>query len=384
MFGGNFGGLPRHLGAGKRIVEPEPVKRVVEEVQGTPPKVARGFVLKVRSPSRPPLPLPRPSSWLDERRPVWQECQGIVVSATLSIHNRIELFRRALETYVRQTLSPEKWEIVLVDDMSTQDLREAYDHLLGSINIRHVRMDHTRHPVFRRRNPGWKPGHPEDWFHTPAISTNIGIDMAAGPVVCLCHPEIMHAPRNFEWAATRILSFERSYLFGKVYIATQGTNRWFEQASLWTGLAWPELLARIETHKMTALTDECYWYASFLPKVAARTVRGVDFAYLDGVCGEDDDFRERVSRAGWSAVYAPEIEGIHQDHSDERETHRQRDTSKWNLGMERNRAHYIMRKDQGFSGEVNPGDWAAKECVVGVRGWKVGKREPLLEWGEMS
>lgn len=305
---------------------------------------------------------------------------GIAVSAVLSIHNRSVLFKRALDGYLWQTLPPDRWEIILVDDMSTEDLRHTYKDLIGKINIRHILMDHTKHPVFKERNPGWKPGKLASWFHTPALSLNIGFTLARGAVICLCHPEVLHAPQNFERAARR-LARENAFLFGTTYLGIQETNRWLDQYE-WTGTTWRGFLENIRSHALKKFrSDEFYWYTSFLPTTAARAVGGVDFRYLNGVAAEDDDFRERVLRGGWPPIYAPEIEGLHQDHSHEREAHHRRDTVAWRDGLKANRALFYKRKREGFlPWMANPGiDFTAMECVVGEISYEIGSSSPVIE-----
>lgn len=295
-----------------------------------------------------------------------QSPSKILMSAVLSIHNRSVLFRRALDGYMTQTLSPENWEIILLDDMSTEDLRKTYRHLIGKANIRHVLVDHTRHPVFLDRNPGWRPGMPASWYHTPAITMNIGFSMAKGGVLCLCHPEILHAPQNFQNAIAR-LSKERVFAFGTTWLGNQSCNDWLSKHS-WTEYGWPGFLSRVGANTLRKYSPkELYWYTSFLPKEAAVAVRGVDFEYLNGVAGEDDDFKERVRLAGWEPIHAPDIEGFHQDHSHETEAHHRRDTKAWRVGLKTNRALFASRKEQGFPQESNSNmDWTSSACVVDV------------------
>lgn len=302
------------------------------------------------APRRPPLRM-------DPKNP-------IKVSAVLSIHNRSKLFKRALEGYLWQTLPPQEWEILLLDDMSTEDLRQTYEHLIGKINIRHIRMDHTRHPVFKKRNPGWRRGDHENWYHTPAITMNAGFARAKGEVICLCHPEILHAPRNFE-TAVRMLTQQASFLFGTTYLGTQETNSWLD-ARPWSSLGWDGFLAGCGAANLQKYGYECYWYTSFLPREGAHAIGGVDFEYLNGAAGEDDDFRNRMAMAGWAPLHVEAIQGFHQDHSHEREIHRRRDTSHWDAGLAANRKVYTSRRDSGsYPYPANVGmDWAAKDCVV--------------------
>ena len=182
----------------------------------------------------------------------------ISVSAVLSIHNRSELFRRALDGYLWQTMPRERWEIVLVDDMSTEDLSASYRHLLGRVNIRHIKIDHRRHPVWKARNQGWSGAGPEDWFHTPAITTNVGVSMARGDVVCICHPEVLHAPTNFEIASAK-LRRRNAYLFGTTYLGTAETNDRLRKSPDWTSLGWPGFLESVGAPALQSYGHECYW-----------------------------------------------------------------------------------------------------------------------------
>ena len=289
----------------------------------------------------------------------------IKVSAVLSIHNRSKLFKRALEGYLWQTLPAREWEILLLDDMSTEDLRRTYEHLIGKINIRHIRMDHTRHPVFKKRNPGWRRGDRENWYHTPAITMNAGFFMAKGAVVCLCHPEILHAPKNFE-IAVQMLTDQAGFLFGTTYLGTQETNVWLDKKDAWSSLGWDGFLAGCGAAKLPKYGYECYWYTSFLPKEGAHAIGGVDFEYLNGAAAEDDDFRDRMAKAGWPPVHVDAIQGFHQDHSDEGEIHRRRDTSQWEAGLAVNRKTYSSRRESGnYPYPANAGmDWTSMGCVI--------------------
>jgi glycosyltransferase involved in cell wall biosynthesis len=350
-------------------------------------------VLRPRTPIRPPrsgtrsVPrggqtVPAPFSveqlW-GKRSEVWASNPGIIVSAVLSIHNRSKLFSRALLGYLWQTLPPEKWEIILLDDMSTEDLSLTYQPYIGKMNLRHVRVDHRKFPLWGRKNPGWEPGKKENWYHTPALTINLGAHLARGPVICLCHPEILHAPENLERAAIRIMAEEKVYLFGTTFLGTQEDNRKLDGTRDWRAHDWAGFQGDHHVDKLQKYTDECYWYTSFLPRAAFRKIGGVDFEYLKGVAGEDDDFRERVRLAGYIPIHAPELSGFHQDHSDESERHRKRDTSDWFIGLETNRATYYRRKAKGFPAIANQGtDWTASDCFVDERRYTLGNSAPEL------
>lgn len=311
--------------------------------------------------------------------------EKILVSAVLSIHNRSRLFRRALDGYEWQSMPPEKWEIVLVDDGSTEDLSLCYRHLIGKINLTHVLMDHTRHPVFKELNPGWTPGQPKRWYHTPAISINLGSALSLGKTICLCHPEILHAPTNFQLAHDE-LEKEKLFIFGRTYIGTPRLNQKLtslhDGGKSWTGDGWDSCHAAVaDPVNSSAVLDETqlYWYTSFLPRAAVTAVHGVDFRYLRGVAAEDDDFRERVYAAGWEPVHRRKVVGVHQYHEDETEGHRRRESEAWKTGLETNRAVYSERRSNGFPKLVNEGyDWTGVETFVRSIEYKVGSTKPVV------
>lgn len=314
-----------------------------------------------------------------ERKKLWKDVGQVVVSSVLSIHNRSKLFKRALYGYLWQTMPAESWEIILIDDLSTEDLSETYKPLLGRINLRHVKFDHTKHPIFQKKNPNWTPGQKKNWYHTPALTINLGMHLARGPIISLCHPEILHAPENFELASVRILNQE-AYLFGTTYLGTQDSNLWLDKNPSWVNFGWQGFLSRVAAQNLPQYKDECYWYTSFLPRKVARTIGGVDFSYLDGVAGEDDDFRDRVRRAGWDPVWAPELEGFHQNHDNETESHRIRTTEAWRKGLEHNRNLYRQRQKSGwYPAPANSNcDWTSRECFVEEVRYTVGSREPEI------
>lgn len=296
------------------------------------------------------------------------------VSVVLSIHNRSRLFERALHGYLWQTMASSEWEIVLIDDMSTEDLAVAYKPFLGRINLTHIRMDHTKHPVFMRMNPGWSLGRSKNWYHTPAISTNIGLIHAKGEVICLCHPEILHGPRNFDLAYKRLcVDKEPRYLFGETWFGSRTTNTLLDaMKTSWASQGWENFMKVINpTLEGKFAKHQLYWYVSFLPLEAALKVRGVDFDFLEGVCGEDDDFKYRVQKAGYSPSYDKHLKGVHQSHSDETESHRIRN-ERWKLAQGRN-TRLLMKKRKSKEYIANLGiDWTSRDCIVDIREYPIG------------
>lgn len=302
------------------------------------------------------------------------------ISAVLSIHNRSELFKRAIDGYLYQSMSPTDWEIILIDDMSTEDLSQTYQHVIGDINLRHIKIDHRRHPIWKEMNPKGTEGAFENWYHTPAITINLGCHLARGSVICLCHPEILHAPWNFVNAFSTIQK-KPGFLFGKTYLGRPAMNVHLSKIKSWSSLGWEWFLNKMRTieHLGNFGPTELYWYTSFLPKEAVGIVGGVDLEYCRGAAAEDDDFRDRVALAGCLPRYFPEAEGFHQDHSNEQEKHRDRTSKHWFDGLTKNRALYYYRKDnKKYPTKANVNyDWTCLETKISETEYKIGSKVPI-------
>jgi hypothetical protein len=256
------------------------------------------------------------------------------------------------------------------------DVSKAYTKYIGQINLRHVYFDHTKHPIFKRRNPNWQPGQPEDWFHTPALTTNAGIWLARGHVLGLFHPEVMHSQRNFEVGLTAGTRFN-NFIYGPTYLGTQESNNWLKKN--WPPKCWPALFHELGMQLLTCYDRRWpYWYTSFVRKEAAVKIKGVDFIWLDGVAGEDDDFRDRLTATGCSPMYNTDLMGFHQDHSHETESQHRRDTNRWAVALARNREIYKRRKAaKPYPTNVNNEfNWHATECITKIVEYKVGQTGP--------
>jgi len=204
----------------------------------------------------------------------------IQVSAVLSIHNRSKLFRRALDGYVAQSMHAEQWELVLVDDMSTEDLFEnlrtsdrpdqSIAHSNGPYEASDIFGDESR-MVLRRPPPRW--------YHTPAISTNIGCAAARGESPLPLSPRDSSLGRQFRPGGRPPFSAQRLRFSGRPIWVLSATNGWLESNSWTASGGWEEFIGRMQTvQPLTSFgPSELYWYTSFLPRAAVDKVRGRGF-----------------------------------------------------------------------------------------------------------
>lgn len=287
------------------------------------------------------------------------------VSVVLSIHNRLELTRRGLWSLCQQTLSKDLYELIFIDDMSSVDLRPLLLEYKGQLNIRHVKIDHTKHWSFRELNPDWDSGKGNfvNFFHTPALSNNIGFRLAKGEVLVITQPEIIHKPTNLQRLYDRCIDGGHQ-IFGLHWQSNLQFVRWLDQVGeSWKQFYWDALLEIGGAKDSWPGHNTWYWYIMGVRKDWVFTVNGVDEIYMLGCCGEDDDFRNRIDWAGCSPQDDLEVVGIHQNHSDEGD-HRLRD-DRWWAGAEKNRIRYrdSLPKRKVL---VNEGkQWGDLSCVVG-------------------
>jgi glycosyltransferase involved in cell wall biosynthesis len=284
------------------------------------------------------------------------------VSVILAARNRAKLLRRTLDSLARQSLDPDEWEIVLVDDMSTEDLRKAYAHLLGGINLTHVKVDPWRLAAAVGRGPL------DNRYSVPAVALNVGIFLAQGRTLCLSRPEMIHAPTNLA-LSSRLLEEDPEYLFGTSYLGNPATNDYLDAHPEWPALEWRDFLGDVEAASLrTQRGTEPYWYTTYLPRGVAVSVGGVDLAYLPGVGGDDHDFRERVLRSGCRARRIPDLQGLLQ-HPARGTTRPRRKPTGWEEALARNHnLYWSRRRNRRFPLPANSGiDWTARECIVSLR-----------------
>ena len=58
-----------------------------------------------------------------------------------------------------------------------------------------------------------------------------------------------------------------------------------------------------------------YWFICSVKKEYVMAVNGCDEEFMKGICGDDDDFVNRIDKVGVKRVHDFRMIGIHQDHS---------------------------------------------------------------------
>ena len=246
-----------------------------------------------------------------------------MISVIISLcNNRLEHFKRSLKTYDKQNIDKKDFEILLIDDAERYEYIDLAKetHKKTGLNFRYIRIDPTK-------------GKYQAKSFTPALTNNVGFRKAKGDVVVICGPETMWAEDNIKIASEMIDRKECAY--GLVYRAGPKFNKWIKENPFYLGLPFHHLFSGPEA------TAECrtipphppaYHYFMAVAKKHVEVIRGYDERMLRGICGDDDDFSNRMNFSGTKPVFEHRMVGIHQDHSEgdqEDDVHKTRWNEDW-------------------------------------------------------
>lgn len=230
---------------------------------------------------------------------------SVIISAC---DKRCHLFDRSLDTWASQTMSKNDFELIVVDDAIREDLyslcKEKSKEL--GINIQFIRIDKYSSII------------PVKSF-IPVLTNNVGFKNALGDVVVITGPETLQASTNLEvsWS----LNSRKECAYGLVYKANEYATDYIEKG--WSKLKKLPLehLLQIPGAKARCVTmpphKPAYWYFMAVAKKYVYQIGGIDERFLGGLCGEDDDFANRMFFSNVTPVYEHRILGIHQDHTRE-------------------------------------------------------------------
>jgi len=281
------------------------------------------------------------------------EPHGIKVSVIISIFNRIEFFERALYTYAKQTIGVDNFEIVVVDDKSSDDINGLCKRFAKEYGVKFQYILINKYK-----------GAIEPRGFTPALSNNIGLKHARGSVIVITGPETLQKETNLErsWETAN----NGACVYGNVY----RSNLKFVNVIKKTGVAeksFSEIIKIRGSKADVSVTKGFWWYYIAVRKEHLMSINGVDERFMRGISGEDDDLARRMKRSGVPLVREPSIEGIHQDHSaeDKKDLHAFRFNSKqWNK-LRRINEKLLNSWNRTKNTVANTNiDWGSSEAII--------------------
>jgi glycosyltransferase involved in cell wall biosynthesis len=207
------------------------------------------------------------------------------LSIVLCTYNRARLLACALDALARQTLAPSRFEVIVVDNNSTDDTAATVKrHAASHSNVRFVFEPNQGLPIAR----------------------NTGVAAARGGIIAFTDDDVEVAP---EWAAALLDVFERhedvGYLGGRVLPVWAGTVRppWVPETH-YGPLALQDRGDRqfaVGAHDARA----CLIGANFAVRRSVFDVAGLFSA--DFPWGEDREFQLRAWGQGVLGHYAPDV-----------------------------------------------------------------------------
>lgn len=221
------------------------------------------------------------------------------LSVVISLKNRIKFLERTLKTLRKQTMPRNKFELIFVDDNSTDNIRGMLDSYVLDMNAQYIRIDSSRNdfPIF------WGP----------SISNNVGFKAARGEVIMITGPEILHQKNNFDFGYESAM--KDTIAFGHVFHSNYQFIQMLEQNPYMTELSFEELFRYPFAKVMDITINTYYWFICTVKKEHIMRINGCDEEYMRGICGDDDDFVNRIEALGIPRIHDFRMNGIHQDHS---------------------------------------------------------------------
>lgn len=296
------------------------------------------------------------------------------VSILLSIYNRGELLDLGLQSLLAQTMPTNEWEIILADDMSTEDLSKVYSKY--PFNVTHIRFNPKSHPNYKG-------------YHTQSLALNLAAKQARGEVLLISQPEMLHDAENlmrgYEEARKVQTQPDGSITSEIVYGLTILSHPKFTETVLETGYTDFNALWDEANKLAQPFTDnELYWYIAFVKREHFMSVHGVEESYMEGVYAEDDEFKNRLGYYGVLPILDRGIRGIHINHEYEGDLYSKQDrhTSFWAKGAERNRKKYFdwleaskaegVDQKQFIAANQHLGDdWGHEKYIVEIKEQKI-------------
>ena len=223
------------------------------------------------------------------------------VSVIISIKNRTKLFRRSLKLYNKQSMPRSEWELVVVDDNSDEDVLATLKEYASDLNWQYIRMDSHRNdfPIF------WGP----------ALSNNVGFRSAAGEVIVITGPEILISESALEQSYNGAML--NKAIFGHVLHSHPKFVRLMDSNPAMEDYSFDRLFVSPLAKVQDLTSKNFYWFWMAVKKETVMAINGCDEQFMHGICGDDDDFANRLHEYGAHKTHDMSVKGIHQDHKSE-------------------------------------------------------------------
>jgi len=228
------------------------------------------------------------------------------LSVIVSTFNRADLLNRTLFTYSKQSMPKDDYEVIIIDDQSTDDTESVINSFKDKLNLIYARIKGKKEG-FRAQSVGW----------------NIGLKIALSEVCLFSHPEIMMPYKAFKEMCEPHQSYDTPvFLTMKPYFLSMAAQEKIDQ------IDWKDDADKIKelkefsagwNYKDQAFTSE---YMEKLEKWHSNTTFSMKRLDLIGIGGfdefdrwgpDDASLRDRRKRLHIKSVISPLL-NYHQNH----------------------------------------------------------------------
>ena len=205
------------------------------------------------------------------------------ISVIVPTHDREPLLRRCLDALVRQTLSPESFEVIVIDDGSSDGTPAFLESVATRFSRRSLRLEGVG----------------------AATARDAGIGHARGRI-CLFLDDDVVAERDCLAAHVAAHgSEERVVGIGALSQQPPSGRDWYAEAF---ARGWNAHYARLE--ERPAAWSDCYAGNLSVSRAALLAAGGYS---ADGELGKDVELGFRLQRSGFSLRYIPGARAVHDD-----------------------------------------------------------------------
>ena len=217
----------------------------------------------------------------------------MIVSVVIPTRNRGDQMEHTVRSLWEQTLAPDRFEIVLVDNLSSDDTPE-------------------RARILERDSPVPLRFHRMREDRGPAMSRNQGARMARAPLIAFIDSDVELA-RNWLEEGVRYLNATPGVglVTGKLlYAARPELVNMFGGEMNWLGIGWDAHEGQLSAELQCE--EQCLWSPTanvMLRKCVFDELSGFDETFYFGF--EDSDLGWRFSLAGWRCMSLPQLTALH-------------------------------------------------------------------------
>lgn len=219
----------------------------------------------------------------------------VELSIVCPSYNKATHLRRHLQSLQAQTFPHDEFEVLILDDGSTDATKRVVDEArkLYDFSVRYWFLN--------------RPGR-----NNPALAWNVGIAHAAADTIVSMGADLIAAHDALSLLADYMAKSDGyAYVFGNCY---QVHSRMAE--AMLDHLPWQQDIHVLESAFITPFHHSSYWHVPMLaavPKARLVEIGGYDESYAEPY-PEDEDCWVRLEAMGVYAVNVPDVWGAHQYH----------------------------------------------------------------------